>query len=51
MPGRMTTEGRGGPGRKIWSLGMFNNAFRIRLRMIATVTTALVHIKSANGET
>ena len=50
MPGRMTTEGLGGPGRKFWSFGVFDNAFRIRLRMIDTVTTALAHIKSANGQ-
>ncbi len=24
MPGRMMTEGRGGPDRKTWSLGTFN---------------------------
>jgi hypothetical protein len=48
MPGRMTTEGRGGPGRTIWSLGTFNKAFRIRLRMTDTVTTALVHIKGGS---
>jgi hypothetical protein len=45
MPGRMMVEGRGAPGRTIWSLTKVKNAFQFS-RVIATLTEAMAQFNN-----